>query len=361
MPETPNRSISSIKTVFLTTYGLLFTGLFVILVSVIGGETWKWPVWAATFIRDVGLLLSAVMAGTIVHEKLLRDEMVRLVDEELEKRLDDMLPKIQIALTETSTSAISVLDHKFSHIPSSVSKATHQLFCENPPGMTGLKLLSEVRRGYGGYYTWVNHQRPQELFFAGRSVLHRIDADIRSKLSGSAEDVIFRRLKDGSKIKILFLDPRIDIIQRLANEEGQTPEAMIGDVARSIGISKRLFDLLRDNHDQLAPTAELTIRLYDRIPYFAYHQQDDDVTIGFYFLSSKGYSSAAYDVADEDTKQAFAGHFVRILSEATGSTLVEFDGARGRATFDTNLFGTLRTALVSHLGEDTTDRLLGNN
>jgi hypothetical protein len=147
----------------------------------------------------------------------------------------------------------------------------------------------------------------------------------------------------------------------LANEEGQTPEAMIGDVARSIGISKRLFDLLRDNHDQLAPTAELTIRLYDRIPYFAYHQQDDDVTIGFYFLSSKGYSSAAYDVADEDTKQAFAGHFVRILSEATGSTLVEFDGARGRATFDTNLFGTLRTALVSHLGEDTTDRLLGNN
>lgn len=187
-------SSASKKTTFLSAYGLFFTGLFVIMVSVAGSEIWHWPVWLSAFVRDVGLLLSAVMAGTLLHEKLLRDEMVKVVGEELEQKLDERIPKVREALDETNSAAAVTLERKLAHVPSAAAKEVHRLFSESPPGMTGIKLLSEVRRGFGGYYAWVNHQKPQELFFAGRSVLHRIDADIRSKTDGSAENVLFRRL-----------------------------------------------------------------------------------------------------------------------------------------------------------------------
>ncbi len=258
------------------------------------------------------------MGGTIVHEKLLRDEMLRHLSHELDRKLDAKIPKLADATAQTAI-------------------AVHELFCERPPGITGIRLVHGVRRSYAGYYSWVNEQKSQELFFAGRSVLHRIDADIRSRTAGSAEDILFRRLKEGSKIKILFLDPRTDLPDRLAKEEGQTPEAMLGDIATSIGICRRLHGLLLANFSTLQPGAELGIRVYDRVPYFAYHRQDSDVIVGFCFLSSKGSTSAAYELIDDTTKQVFGDHFIGIYSEAATSTLVEFDGARGRPTFNAKL------------------------
>lgn len=159
--------------------------------------------------------------------------------------------------------------------------------------MTGIRQLSEVRRNYSGYYQWVNEQRPQDLFFAGRSVLHRIDADIRARTGATAADVILRRLKEGSKIHILFLDPRIDIIARLADEEGQTLNAMLGDIDTSLKICRSLAELLEAQYKDLPPGAELSVRVYDRVPYFAYHKQDREVIVGFYFDSAKGSTLAA--------------------------------------------------------------------
>lgn len=331
----------AVKTAGLAAYGLVFTGLFMMMLSVLGAEIWDWPVWLSAFIRDLGLLLAAVMAGTILHEKLLRDEMVQVVVEELDQRLDAGIPK----LTE---------------IASETAKTTHRLFCDSPPGMTGIRLVDDTRRNYPGYYSWVNEQKAQDLFFAGRSVLHRIDADIRTRTGTSAESILFRRLKEGSKIRVLFLDPRANIVDRLAIEEGQTPQAMLGDIATSIGISRRLFDLLQDNFSSLPPAAELTIRVYDRVPYFAYHKQDDQVIVGFYFLSAKGSSSAAYELIDGKTKEVFGDHFVGMLSTAATSTLVEFDGARGRPTIDEALFTDLEDCLrrADRLGEEKAAELL---
>lgn len=322
----------------LTAYGLFFTGLSLLLVSVISGLL-HWPEIITVFIRDLGLLLSAVMAGTILHEKLLRDDMVRLIEEELDQKLKASIPEIEESAVRTA-------------------KEVHRLFSEHPPRMTGIRLLYDVRRNFPGYYGWMNEQKPQELFFAGRSVLHRIDADIRARATSCAEDILLRRLREGAKIRVLFLDPRIDILKRLADEEGQTLEAMLGDIATSIGICKRLFDLLQKNYASLGPESDITIRVYDRVPYFAYHRQDDQVIVGFYFLSSKGSSSAAYEVIDEETRQVFGDHFVRIFSEAAHNTLVEFDGARGRPRFDQVLFDQLHDCLSQHLGADQTNQLI---
>jgi len=331
MNTPPSAADNGKKTAWLLSYGLLFSGLCLMFLSILGTKQFGWPDPVTAFIRDCGLLLAAVIAGSILHEKLLRDEMLRQLREELDGAAD------------------------------STARSVHRLFCEYPPGMTGIKLLDAQRRNYAGYYSWVNEQKQQYLFFAGRSVLHRIDADIRERMGhpASAEKILLRRLKEGSKISILFLDPRIDIISRLAVEEGQTPAALLGDLATSIGICHRLFELLESA--TLPASAELTIRVYDRVPYFAYHRQDTEAIVGFYFLSMKGYSSAAYELVDDVTKRVFDGHFGLILAEAARGTLVEYDGARGRATFNDQLFGELRTSLKQQLGPAADDLLGGHH
>jgi hypothetical protein len=195
---------------------LFFAGLFLVALSVLFAEVWKFPTIAA-FVRDVGLLLSAVMAGTMLHEKVLRDQMLNQIVEEVDRRLEIRVPSLeQIAIKS--------------------AKAVHQLFHDNPPLMTGLRFVCEARRDYSGYYDWVNERRSQELFFAGRSVLHRIDADIRKRTQARAEDILIRRLIEGSKIKVLFLDPRTSILERLSREEGQRVRDMLADIATSLGV-----------------------------------------------------------------------------------------------------------------------------
>lgn len=333
-PADPMRKSSG-----LVAYGLVFTGLFLMILSVLADQSWHWPAVVTDFVKELGLLLSVVMAGTIIHERLLREEMVRIIARELDERLRAWIPDAHDSARLTAPKA-------------------HRLFSEKPPQMTGIKLLHDVRRNYRGYYDWVVEQQPQDLFFAGRSVLHRINADIRARTQSKAEEILFRRLKEGSKIKILFLDPRIDIIKRLADEEGQPQEEMLGDIATSIGICQRLYGLLQQDYINLSPGSELTIRLYDRAPYFAYHRQDDRVIVGFYFFSDKGSSSAAYEIVDDQTKRVFEAHFDRILGEANHSTLVDFDGARRRPRFNERLFSDLKDHLSKQLGTDQAAQLM---
>ena len=322
----------TIKTTALVAYCLFFTGLVIVLISVMCAEMWHWPEWIVHFIRDVGLLLSAVMAGTILHEKLLRDEMFERVERVLDAKLETKIPKL-------------------SDMASQTANVVHTLLCERPPHMTGIRLLDEVRRDFSGYYRWVNERKPQELFFAGRSVLHRIDADIKGRIKDScAEEILFRRLKEGSKIRILFLDPRTSILDRLAKEEGQTPRSMLGDIRKSMAICHRLFQRLAT--EDLPAGAQLSIRIYDQIPYFAYHKQDAETIVGFYFRSAVGHSSGAYELIDEETKHAFGGHFDGIMAGATDGSLLEFDGARGEPYFSESLFENLEQFLNEQLDDN---------
>jgi hypothetical protein len=327
------------KTTGLIAYGLFFTGISLILISIFGTEDWRWPVWLAAFVRDAGLLLSAVVAGTILYERLLREEMVRQFVAELDKELTHRVPKLETISTHTAGKV-------------------HELLCERPPSMTGLRLITEVRRNFRGYYDWVNENGSQDLFFAGRSVLHRIDADIHARTESSAEAIILRRLREGSKIRIDFLDPRSDIIDRLAQEEGETPAALLGNIATSLGICRRLGELVRAHYLSLPAGAVLSVRVYDRMPYFAYHKQDNDVLVGFYFQSLLGSSSAAYELVDDTTRRTFSEHFVRIHADAASSTMVEFDGAAGRPLFNNELFNELRKQLSAKLGPSRVDELL---
>lgn len=323
------------KTMSLVSILMLIGGFTLILVSILMSEVLKWPPYASGFCRDLGLLLSAVVSGSIVHEKLLRDAM-----------FDEWRGELRVHAQEAAL-------------------VTHKLFCDKPPGMTGLSYLSPHRRNFPRYYDWVNVMEPQDLFFAGRSVLHRIDADIRDRdTKSSAEAVLFRRLLEGCKITILFLDPRIDIIDRLAREEGQQKDAMLANIATSIGICKRLHDLLRNT--TVPPTAQITIRIYDAVPYFAYHsttkeqktgEREDDIIVGFYFLSDLGSTSAAYEVVDQNTRDQFRGHFVTTAARARDTTLLEVTAASDRRYFNEELYLRLCSFLAKELSETIRPRL----
>lgn len=224
--------------------------------------------------------------------------------------------------------------------------------------MTGLRLLSNVRRNSEDYYRWTLKREPQTLFFAGRSILHRIDADVRRRTGGSAEDSIINCLKEGSKITVLFLDPRTNILERLADEEGEPTDSMLGNIAISLGICQRLVDRLRNEHATLPSRTRLTIRVYDRIPYFAYHKQNEQMIVGFYFLSTEGSSTASYEVIDDNTKKTFEEHFGKIRAEAKSGILLDYNGAHGGSTFNDALFHNLAGFLKTKLDTRKVDQLL---
>jgi hypothetical protein len=225
-----------------------------------------------------------------------------------------------------------------------------------PTAAQGIRLASKVRRGYDGYYTWATTIHPRDLFFAGRSVLHRIDADFRNRGLPRAEQVLLRKLHEGSVIRIMFLDPRSGLLSRLAREEGQTEEEMLRDITTSLGICRRLYELLK--HANFVTPTELSIRIYDDVPYFAYHRDGADVVIGFYFLTVLGYHSAAYSVLDEDTKGFFEGHFRTIFDRSSQTVLLDIAPSSGKASFNTKLFDEVCAALSVKIGLQECENLL---
>jgi hypothetical protein len=320
------------------TYGVVLTGLFLIGLSIIGREK-KWADWIVAIFQEVGIVIAAATGATLLHEKVLRDETEKRVLSEVDAMLESKVPKV-------------------AEIANTTSDAVHERLCKEPPQMTGLRLLHNIRRNSSDYYRWTIERRPQSLFFAGRSILHRIDADVRLKTGGSAEDVLFRCLTEGSRITILFLDPRTAILERLADEEGEPPDSMLGNIAISLGISQRLADRLTTEFPNLPAGAHLTVRIYDRIPYFAYHKQDEQLIVGFYFLSIEGSSSPAYEVVDDKTKKTLEQHFGKIRAESKANILIDFDGARGGFVFNEKLFGDLRLFLKTKLDPNRIDELL---
>lgn len=225
-----------------------------------------------------------------------------------------------------------------------------------PATSPGIKLVAQVRRGYDGYYRWATTTAPRELFFAGRSVLHRIDADFEKRGLQRAESVLLRKLREGSTIRIMFLDPRSGLLPRLAHEEGQTEEQLLSDIATSLGICHRLYHLV--GAESFPAPAEMSIRVYDEVPYFSYHKDDQDVIVGFYFATALGSQSAAFSVLDEENRRFFEEHFASIFHRSSATAIIDVAAHSGRANFNSDLYDEVCHNLAGRLGEVECKRLL---
>jgi len=237
-----------------------------------------------------------------------------------------------------------------------VADRVHGKLKMSPLAATGIRLVTPVRKSYDGYCTWATNAGHQKLFFAGRSVLHRIDKGFRLRGMDSAEEVISRRVCEGASLRIMFLDPRSNLITRLAKEEGQTDKQLLGDIATSIGICRRVHDILRDR--RLPEKSYMEVRLFDEVPYFAYHQVDKTIIIGFYFSSVVGHSTAAYEVLDAETKSLFENHFLSMFRRACDRTLLKIDPHGGDAELDHGLLSELTRSLSRTLDGSQAEHLI---
>ena len=237
-----------------------------------------------------------------------------------------------------------------------IAETVHERIKKAPLSAIGIRLVSAVRKGYEGYYLWAMDTNPKEMFFAGRSILHRINEDFIIRNIGTAESILARRLKEGSNIKILILDARSNMISRLAKEEGQTSEQLLSDLTISLGICQRLYDVLQN--EMLPPTTRIEVDIFDEIPYFAYHRVGDNVIVGFYFSSAVGHSSAAFEVVDPATKEFFGHHFDSILGRACTNYIVRTNPHRGKIELNHRLINELKDTFIEKLGEERTEKLL---
>ena len=242
-----------------------------------------------------------------------------------------------------------------------VAEKVQESLREAPLSASGIRLVSPIRKGYAGYYQWAITHHVQDLFFAGRSVLHRIDADFRSssRSLGTAEKRLAKRLSEGCSVRILFLDPRTDLIKRLSYEERQTPEQLLGDLASSLGICQRLYEEIQ--HLRLPPSATLSVNIFDEIPYFAYHKVEEQVIVGFYFSSNLGHASAAFEVVDPQTKEFFGQHFDSIMARANPTYLIRTNPHNGRPEINSALLSQLKEMLIKELELEVFDKYFKGN
>jgi len=231
-----------------------------------------------------------------------------------------------------------------------IAEKVHRKFSEMPIMQSGIRQVARVRRGFHGYYHWALNDSLQELFIAGRSVLHRIDKDFKTRQLGSAAERLADKIQIGTEVTILFFDPRSEAIERLATEEGQSLREMLTDIRTSLSVCRELFGILSDKKN-LNPKGKLSIRVYDQIPYFAFHKEDEKMIVGFYFSTTKGYQSAAFEILGEGNQEFFRGHFSSIFNKSLDNNILELSQHGGTPVMNEKLFHELMQTIEDKIGK----------
>jgi hypothetical protein len=195
------------------------------------------------------------------------------------------------------------------------------------------------RLGYDEYYKWVLNQNPSNLFFVGRSVLHRMDKDLLSRKLNSVSENLIRRVKEGANIRILFLNPKWELIEKIATQEGRK------SVRELYSDLKKTLHVVNEIHDKLSLKCpcegSIEIRMYEEINQYAFHSEEfsDDKNknyayIGLYFANKLGWQSSVLSINTERTLKTFEDHFNIIFERAekllscqqnVSNSLIEFN------------------------------------
>lgn len=222
------------------------------------------------------------------------------------------------------------------------------------PREKGIRMVEESQSRYDGYRTWATVEgKRQNLFFSGRSGLSLLDQELQRFFNRRMEDVLLEKLNDGSRIKILFLDPRSDLPKRLAKEERQSLRKMLGNIAISLGIVERIRTKMK-RQDFTNQDARLHIGVYDKIAHFSYHKDDEKMIIGFYLATDIGFHTAAFEIYDDEIAGQFTSYVGHLYNQSLDSFLVR---CPAYPCFNKDLFEALRDDLINQIDPDTGQRV----
>lgn len=192
-----------------------------------------------------------------------------------------------------------------------------------------LRLVTLQRAGYDSYHHWLVHTTPEDLFFAGHSVLHRVQIDMDRRGLGKLDQAIVTKLLAGSNVRILFLDPTWDFVKTIAEGEGQTYERMLTDLTVTLGICRKILMEL-EKHEPAVVTGSIDIRMCKEVQQYAFHSVTNresgttNMLVGLYFANSLGMNSPLFSVEHKDIQDIFTTHFVAIANRQTSTSLLEY-------------------------------------
>jgi hypothetical protein len=214
---------------------------------------------------------------------------------------------------------------------------------------SGIQMLANKRQGDDRYHTWVITRAPQDLFFAGRSVLHRIQIDFKDRHLTPVEDILVRKISEGSTIKILFCNPLWNFIPDIAAAEGQTLAKIFDDFSKTIEIVKRISDKLLGT--PVKYSGEIDIRIYEELFQYAYHRTENYETtekkmyLGLYFARRQGCHSPLFEVFDSSIQTVFEHHFDDIFAKSTQLLFYPKHGLG--ASFNDNYYDLFRHKITA--------------
>jgi hypothetical protein len=219
----------------------------------------------------------------------------------------------------------------------------------------GIHILSPERAGYDAYHHWLVHTTPEDMFFAGHSVLHRVQIDLTKRDLGRIEERIVTRLEAGSRIRVIFLEPTWDFIKNIAESEHQPYEKMMTDLAITLGICRRLWTELEDKHPV---SGSIHIWMCKEIQQYAFHSGTNRETgasqllVGLYFANMLGMNSPLFAVDHKDIQDTFTAHFTTIAKRSV--SLLEYSPPIKH--FNHDLYFHCRDALCKAIDQSLVDQ-----
>jgi hypothetical protein len=190
-------------------------------------------------------------------------------------------------------------------------------------GVPGMTMVSDTRTGYASLNSWIVDYEGPDLFFAGRSVLKRMNRDFENK-GWRLPEILVHHLEKGSSIKILFLNPKWPPIHEIARQEGrESPQDLFVDLRESFQVVRDISSQLERHSrqkDARPITGSIEIKVYEEISQYAYHcvKAHGRVTmyVGFYFAQAVGYETPLFEVENDAIVRIFARHFDTIFDRA---------------------------------------------
>jgi hypothetical protein len=253
-------------------------------------------------------------------------------------------------------------DERFSHLHETMDKVDTKIDTrfrefEESYGSKALaiRLIAPKRAGYDAYHHWLVHTTPEDMFFAGHSVLHRVQIDLTKRNLGKVEDRIVTRLAAGCSIRMVFLNPTWDFIENIAKSENQPYEKMMTDLAITLGICRRLWSQLEEEHPI---SGSFHIWLCNEIQQYAFHSITNRETgarqllVGLYFANILGMNSPLFSVDHKDIQDTFTAHFTTIANRAV--SLMEYSPPIKH--FNHDLYHHCRDALCTVIGQSLVDQ-----
>jgi len=225
----------------------------------------------------------------------------------------------------------------------------------------GIQMICPEREGFAGYHAWLLERAPQEMFFAGHSVLHRVQLDFTECDFKPVEVALVKKLKENSKVKVIFLDPLWDYIDSIAAAEDEDPMDLRTNLAISLGICRRPWHGL----EEAKLPGTLDIRACQEYEQYAFHhvacreKGEEKMFIGFYFAERIGMKTPLFAVENERIREEFTSHFNAVFARATN--VLHYPTGGTNSQFNQGYFEKCQRSLAERLGHEKLNTLLSGD